>query len=120
MLKVVSGIFIGAVAAALLIYNLAAGMMFREVPSPFGMEETVARIQQNVLHAGNGWSLSGLRNAAKPIDSARSELTSSVLFLISDIASPTTSSIKSSAFTTVPAREDILPLGKRTMPYDRW
>ena len=68
MLKVVSGIFVGAVVAALLIYNLAAGMMFREVPSQFGMEETVARIQQNVLHAGNGWALSGLRNAAKPIE----------------------------------------------------
>jgi len=70
MLKVVSGIFVGAVVAALLIYNLAAGMMFREVPSPFGMEETVARIQHNVLDAGNGWTLSGLRNAARPIEAS--------------------------------------------------
>ncbi|MFH2135857.1 MAG: DUF302 domain-containing protein [Pseudomonadota bacterium] len=70
MLKVVSGFLVGAVVAALLIYNLAAGMMFREVPSQFGMEETVARIQQNVLHAGNGWALSGLRNAAKPIEAS--------------------------------------------------
>jgi len=68
MLKVVTGFLVGMAVAALLIYKLAAGMMFREVPSQFGMEETVAHIQQNVLHAGNGWSLSGLRNAAKPIE----------------------------------------------------
>ncbi|OHC90899.1 MAG: hypothetical protein A3J99_01575, partial [Sideroxydans sp. RIFOXYD2_FULL_59_7] len=68
MLKVVTGFLVGMAIAVLLVYKLAAGMMFREVPSPFGMEETVARIQQNVLHAGNGWSLSGLRNAAKPIE----------------------------------------------------
>ena len=38
--------------------------MFNETPSPFGLEETVARIQANVQATGNGWALSGLRNPA--------------------------------------------------------
>ncbi|MDD5470751.1 MAG: hypothetical protein PHP05_02390 [Sideroxydans sp.] len=45
MLKVVSGFLVGMTVAAPLIYKLVAGMMFREVPSQFGMEEAVARIQ---------------------------------------------------------------------------
>jgi uncharacterized protein (DUF302 family) len=68
MLKVVGGFFAGIVVVALLVYNFAGSLMFREIPSPFSVEETVARIQQNIQNAGNGWSLSGLRNAAKPIE----------------------------------------------------
>jgi uncharacterized protein (DUF302 family) len=68
MLKVIGSFLAGVVVVVLLIYNFAGSLMFREIPSPFGMEETVARIQQNVQNAGNGWALSGLRNAAKPIE----------------------------------------------------
>lgn len=68
MLKVVGSFIAGAVVVILLAYNFAGSLMFREIPSPFGVEETVARIQQNIQNAGNGWSLSGLRNAAKPIE----------------------------------------------------
>ncbi|MDD5059377.1 MAG: DUF302 domain-containing protein [Sideroxydans sp.] len=68
MVKIIGGFFAGVTVIGLLVYNFAGSLMFREVPSPFGVEETVARIQQNILNAGNGWSLSGLRNAAKPIE----------------------------------------------------
>ncbi len=68
MLKVVAGFVAGVVVVILAVYNFAGSLMFREIPSPFGVEETVARIQQNVQNAGNGWALSGLRNAAKPIE----------------------------------------------------
>jgi uncharacterized protein (DUF302 family) len=68
MLKVIGSFFAGIIVAALLAYNVAGSLMFKEVVSPFGMEETVARIQQNIQNAGNGWTLSGLRNAAKPIE----------------------------------------------------
>jgi uncharacterized protein (DUF302 family) len=68
MVKVVGGFFAGVVVVLLLVYNFAGSLMFREIPSPFGVEETVARIQQNIQNAENGWSLSGLRNAAKPIE----------------------------------------------------
>ncbi len=68
MVKIIVGFFAGVIVVGLLAHNFAGSLMFREIPSPFGVEETVARIQQNILNAGNGWSLSGLRNAAKPIE----------------------------------------------------
>jgi uncharacterized protein (DUF302 family) len=70
MLKVVGGFIAGVVIVLLFIYSFMGSLMFKEVPSPFGVEETVARIQQNIQNAGNGWALSGLRNAAKPIEAA--------------------------------------------------
>jgi uncharacterized protein (DUF302 family) len=68
MLKVVGGFFAGMIVAALLVYNYMGSLMFREVPSPFGEEETVARIQQNIQNTGNGWALSGLRNPGKAVE----------------------------------------------------
>lgn len=68
MLKVVGGFFAGVIVAALLVYNFMGSLMFREVPSPFGEEETVARIQQNIQNTGNGWALSGLRNPGKAVE----------------------------------------------------
>jgi len=68
MLKVVGGFFAGIIVAALLVYNFMGSLMFREVPSPFGEEETVARIQQNIQNTGNGWALSGLRNPGKAVE----------------------------------------------------
>lgn len=68
MLKLIGGFFAGMLATALLAWNMAGGMMFQERVSPFGMEETVARIQHNIQATGNGWALSGLRNPAKAVE----------------------------------------------------
>lgn len=68
MLKVVGGFIAGAVFLGLVVYNFMGNLMFREIPSPFGVEETVARIQQNIQNAGNGWALSGLRNPGKAVE----------------------------------------------------
>jgi uncharacterized protein (DUF302 family) len=68
MLKLIGGFVAGLAFAGLVVYNYTSSMMFREIPSPFGVEETVARIQQNIQNAGNGWALSGLRNAAKAVE----------------------------------------------------
>ncbi|MGE5466745.1 MAG: DUF302 domain-containing protein [Ignavibacteria bacterium] len=67
MLKIIGGIVAGIVITALLAWNLAGGLMFQERVSPFGMEETVARIQHNIQDTGKGWALSGLRNPANAI-----------------------------------------------------
>lgn len=67
MLKILGGLFLGLIFAAFSAYILAPSLMFHEQESPFSVEETVARIQQNIQNAGNGWSLSGLRNPAKAV-----------------------------------------------------
>ena len=67
MWKILGGFAAGVVFVAVAAWNMAGGLMFIERPSPFGMEETVARIQHNIQDAGNGWSLMGLRNPIKPL-----------------------------------------------------
>ena len=67
MLKIFSGFMAGLVLVAVLVYNLFGSLMFKETPSPFGLEETVARVQQNIQNAGNGWALVGLREPAKAV-----------------------------------------------------
>jgi uncharacterized protein (DUF302 family) len=67
MLKVLGGLVAGIVLTAALAWNMAGGLMFNEHVSPFGMEETVARIQHNIQDTGKGWALSGLRNPANAI-----------------------------------------------------
>jgi uncharacterized protein (DUF302 family) len=69
MLKLIGGFVAGMLATALLAWNLAGGLMFQERVSPFGMEETIARIQHNIQDTGNGWTLSGLRNPARAVES---------------------------------------------------
>jgi uncharacterized protein (DUF302 family) len=68
MFKILTGLVIGVVAVLLGAWSYFPTLMFTERVSPFGMEETVARIQQNIQASGKGWSLSGLRNAVKPIE----------------------------------------------------
>jgi uncharacterized protein (DUF302 family) len=68
MLKLVGGFVAGMVFVGILAWNMMGGLMFTERASPFGLEETVARIQQNVQNAGNGWALSGLRNPGKAVE----------------------------------------------------
>jgi uncharacterized protein (DUF302 family) len=67
MLKSIGGFIAGAVVSVLVLWGGAGKMMFTEYESPFTVEETTARIQQNIQEAGNGWSLSGLRNPIKPL-----------------------------------------------------
>jgi uncharacterized protein (DUF302 family) len=66
--KLIGGFVAGVALAAVLVWTMAGSMMFKEVPSPYGVEETAARIQQNVQAAGNHWELVGLRNPGKAIE----------------------------------------------------
>lgn len=67
MLKIIGSFFAGIFTVAILGYNMMSSLMFNERVSPFSVEETVARIQQNIQEVGNGWSLSGLRNPAQAV-----------------------------------------------------
>lgn len=67
MWKVLGGVVLGLLLAAGLAYSMMSRLMFTETVSPFGMEETVARIQHNIQKVGNGWELSGLRNPARAV-----------------------------------------------------
>jgi uncharacterized protein (DUF302 family) len=67
MLKLVGGFLVGIAACVGGAYAFMSSLMFTERPSPFGMEETIARIQHNIQATGNGWSLSGLRNPARAV-----------------------------------------------------
>lgn len=67
MWKILGSFIAGVAATAALAWNMAGGLMFNEQVSPFGVEETVARIQHNIIDNGNGWALSGLRNPAKAV-----------------------------------------------------
>lgn len=67
MKKILGGVVAGLVIAGVAGWNMAAGLMFNEYESPFGMEETVARVQHNIVATGNGWALSGIRNPAKAV-----------------------------------------------------
>jgi len=71
MVKVIVGVIAGMALTMILAWNMAGSLMFNEVQSPFGLEETVARIQHNVEEnpqlKAKGWALSGLRNPAKAV-----------------------------------------------------
>lgn len=67
MWKVIGGFVGGVLFTALLGWQMMPSMMFTERQSEFDMEETVARIQQNIQNTGNGWELSGLRNPARAV-----------------------------------------------------
>ncbi len=71
MLKAVVGFILGVVFVGVVGWNMAGDLMLREVPSPYGVEETAARIQRNIQGlSANGWTLSGLRNPAKAVANA--------------------------------------------------
>jgi len=68
MMKAVVGFITGIVFVGIAGWNMADVMMLREVESPYGVEETAARIQRNIQSlSAHGWSLSGLRNPAKAV-----------------------------------------------------
>lgn len=68
MLKIIGSFVAGVILVAVMAYTFAGSLMFWEITSPFGVEETTARIQQNIMKVGNGWSLSGLRNPGKAVE----------------------------------------------------
>ena len=67
MLRIISGFLAGLVVVAGLAWQYGGGLMVKEYPSPYGLEETVARIQHNIEATGKGWSLSGLRSPSNAI-----------------------------------------------------
>ena len=67
MVKALVGFIVGVLVVAAGGWMMMPRMMFTERVSPSGLEETVARIQHNIVKTGNGWSLSGLRNPAKAV-----------------------------------------------------
>jgi len=71
MLKVLGSFFAGVIVVALVGWQMMPKMMFSEIESPYGFEETIARIQHNVEDnpelKAKGWALVGLRNVAKAV-----------------------------------------------------
>ena len=71
MIKAIAGFIVGLVLVAIIAMNYAQGLMFNEVESPFGVEETAARIQANIQKLGDrGWKLSGLRSPSKAVQAS--------------------------------------------------
>jgi len=71
MWKVAIGFVAGIALVGIVALNIMDQMMFKEHLSPFGFEETIARIQHNIADSpelkAKGWALSGLRNPAKAV-----------------------------------------------------
>jgi len=68
MSKALLGFILGIFLSAIYLMNSAGNLMFNEIQSPFGVEETAARIQANIQSLSQkGWKLSGLRNPAKAV-----------------------------------------------------
>jgi uncharacterized protein (DUF302 family) len=71
MLKALIGFVAGVLVVIIGGYLAMPHLMFNEVQSPFGFEETIARIQHNIEDnpelKAKGWALSGLRNPARAV-----------------------------------------------------
>ena len=68
MLKFIGGSVVGIALLGVVMFFIAGSFMFNEIESPFGVEETAARIQQNIQRLENrGWKLSGLRDPSKAV-----------------------------------------------------
>ena len=68
MIKTLVGVVLGIVLTGLIAMVSAKSLMFNITPSPFGVEETAARIQQNIQRLeSKGWKLSGLRDPGKAV-----------------------------------------------------
>ena len=65
MWKIVVSVLSGIALTLVLAFTYASSLMIKETVSPYGVEETVARIQHNIKDAG--WELVGLRNPAVTI-----------------------------------------------------
>jgi uncharacterized protein (DUF302 family) len=68
MVKFIGGFLIGIILLGVVMFFKAGSFMFREVESPYSVEETAARIQRNIQRLENrGWKLSGLRDPSKAV-----------------------------------------------------
>jgi len=68
MLKVIIGFIAGIALLGIVGFNTAGSFMMVEHESPFGIEETAARIQANIQKMEHrGWTLSGLRDPSKAV-----------------------------------------------------
>ena len=65
MKKAIAAFFAGILVSGLLAWQVGGALMIQEYPSPFGIEETAARIQANIQ--ATGWDLSGLRSPSNTI-----------------------------------------------------
>lgn len=67
-MKYIIGALAALVLVAIIAMTQAQNLMFNVTPSPYGVEETAARIQANIQRLeGRGWTLSGLRDPAKAV-----------------------------------------------------
>lgn len=75
MMKSVVGFIVGVVFVGIAAWQFGGSFMLTEIASPYGVEETAARIQRNIqgLEA-RGWKLSGLRNPSKAVAFAGSNV----------------------------------------------
>ncbi len=68
MFKIISGFVVGILFTGIMAFLFAGQLMFHEHESPYGVEETAARIQANIQALSkHGWKLSGLRDPSKAI-----------------------------------------------------
>ena len=68
MWKVILGFIAGIALVAIVAANVAGSLMLKEYESPFGVEETAARVQANIQSLEDrGWKLSALRDPSKAI-----------------------------------------------------
>lgn len=68
MIKALIGFIAGLVLVAVVMLTSAQSLMFNVTPSPYGVEETAARIQGNIQRlSGRGWALSGLRDPSRAV-----------------------------------------------------
>ena len=71
MIKTLVGVILGIVLTGLIAVVSAKNLMFTITPSPFGVEETAARIQANIQKMeSHGWKLSGLRDPGRAVATA--------------------------------------------------
>ncbi len=68
MMKAIIGFLAALVLMTVVVMTSAQNLMFTITPSPYGVEETAARIQANIQRlSGRGWALSGLRDPSKAV-----------------------------------------------------
>lgn len=71
MFKNMISFIVGIVFTGVVAFFTAGSFMFVEHESPFGVEETAARIQANIQkHEDKGWTLSGLRSPSNAVAAA--------------------------------------------------
>ncbi len=67
-MKYIIGAIVAFVLVGVITLTQAQNLMFNVASSPYGVEETAARIQRNIQRLeGRGWKLSALRNPAKAV-----------------------------------------------------